>query len=176
MPSDQDEVPAGAVIAAMELVKGLGSDENAMPGGELLSLIRDAGVRPEELTQGFALLIASFMHMPDGPIDRYSRLRQPPTYARVLACRPSHSRRGESQIVAFPGHLARSIQKIASGLDVPVDHSMGECHRVTESFLRFFLAGTQLTESGLAIGISGHLTQHSGDALGERNSIIERRQ
>jgi hypothetical protein len=31
MPSDHDEVPAGAVIAAMELVKGLGSDENAMP-------------------------------------------------------------------------------------------------------------------------------------------------
>jgi hypothetical protein len=31
MPSDQDEVPAGAVIAAMELVKGLGSDENVMP-------------------------------------------------------------------------------------------------------------------------------------------------
>jgi hypothetical protein len=52
MPSDQDEVPAGAVIAAMELVKGLGNDENAMPGGELLGLIRDASVRPEELTQG----------------------------------------------------------------------------------------------------------------------------
>lgn len=27
MPSDQDEVPAGAVIAAMELVKGLGDHE-----------------------------------------------------------------------------------------------------------------------------------------------------
>jgi hypothetical protein len=46
MPSDQDEVRAGAVIAAMELVKGLGSDENAMPGHELLSLIRDASVSP----------------------------------------------------------------------------------------------------------------------------------
>jgi hypothetical protein len=34
MPSDQDEVPAGAVIAAMELVKGLGDNENAMPGDE----------------------------------------------------------------------------------------------------------------------------------------------
>ena len=44
MPSDQAEVPAGAVIAAMELVKGLGSDEHAMPGDELLSLIRDASV------------------------------------------------------------------------------------------------------------------------------------
>jgi hypothetical protein len=67
MPSDHDEISAGAVIAAMELVKGLGSDDNAMPGGELLSLIRDAGVSPEELTQGFALLIASFMHLLDGP-------------------------------------------------------------------------------------------------------------
>jgi hypothetical protein len=69
MPSDHDDVPAGAVIAAMELVKGLGSDENAMPGDELLSLIRDASVSPEELKQGFALLIASFMHMLDGPLD-----------------------------------------------------------------------------------------------------------
>jgi hypothetical protein len=39
------------------------------PGDELLSLIRDASVSPEELTQGFALLIASFMHMLDGPLD-----------------------------------------------------------------------------------------------------------
>jgi hypothetical protein len=52
MPSDQDEVPAGPVIAAMELVKGLGDNENAMPGDELLGLIRDTGVTPEELTQG----------------------------------------------------------------------------------------------------------------------------
>jgi hypothetical protein len=52
----------------MELVKGLGNDENAMPGDELLSLIRDASVSPEELTQGFAL-IASFMHLLDGPMD-----------------------------------------------------------------------------------------------------------
>jgi hypothetical protein len=69
MLSDQDEVPADAVIAAMELVKGLGDNENAMPGDELLSLIRDANVTPEELTQGFALLIYSFMHLLDGPMD-----------------------------------------------------------------------------------------------------------
>jgi hypothetical protein len=52
MPSDQGEVPAGAVIAAMELVKGLGDNENAMPGDELLSLIRETGVTLQELTQG----------------------------------------------------------------------------------------------------------------------------
>ena len=69
MPSDQDEVPAAAVIAAMELVKGLGDNEQAMPGDELLGLIRDTGVTPEELTQGFALLIASFMHLLDGSMD-----------------------------------------------------------------------------------------------------------
>jgi hypothetical protein len=69
MPSDQDEVPAGAVIAAMELVKGLGDNENAMPGDELLGLIHATGVTPEELTQGFALLISSFMHLLDGPMD-----------------------------------------------------------------------------------------------------------
>jgi hypothetical protein len=69
MPSDQDEVPAGAVIAAMQLIKGLGNNENAMPEGELLSLVRDAGVTPAELTQGFALLIHSFMHLLDGPMD-----------------------------------------------------------------------------------------------------------
>jgi hypothetical protein len=50
MPSDQDEVPAGAVIAAMELVKGLGDNEPAMLGDELLSLIRYTGVTLEELT------------------------------------------------------------------------------------------------------------------------------
>jgi hypothetical protein len=47
MPSDQDEVPAGAVIAAMELVKGLGDNEHAMLGDELLSLIRYTGVTLE---------------------------------------------------------------------------------------------------------------------------------
>jgi hypothetical protein len=31
--------------------------------------IRDARVRPEELTQGFALLIGSFRHLLDGPLD-----------------------------------------------------------------------------------------------------------
>ena len=67
MPSDQDEVPAGAVIAAMELVKGLGDNQHAMLGDELLSLIRYTGVTLEELTQGFALLISSFMHLWDGP-------------------------------------------------------------------------------------------------------------
>jgi hypothetical protein len=46
MPSYQDEVPAGAVIAAMGLVKGFGDNENAMPGDELLGLIRDTGVTP----------------------------------------------------------------------------------------------------------------------------------
>jgi len=69
MPSDQDEVPAAAVIAAMELVKGLGDNENAMPGDELLGLIRDTGVTPKELTQGFALLISAFMHLLNEPMD-----------------------------------------------------------------------------------------------------------
>jgi hypothetical protein len=53
----------------MELVKGLGDNENAMPGDELRGLIRDTGVTPEELTQGFALLISSFMHLLDGSMD-----------------------------------------------------------------------------------------------------------
>jgi hypothetical protein len=69
MSSDQDEVPAAAVIAAMELVKGLGDNENAMPGVELLDLIRDTRVTPEELTQGFALLISSFMHLLNEPMN-----------------------------------------------------------------------------------------------------------
>jgi hypothetical protein len=59
----------------MELVKGLGSDENAMPGDQLLSLIRDVSVSPEELTQGFALLIASFMHMLAGSSGHWSWYR-----------------------------------------------------------------------------------------------------
>jgi hypothetical protein len=31
--------------------------------------IRDARVRPKELTRGFALLIGSFRHLLDGPLD-----------------------------------------------------------------------------------------------------------
>jgi hypothetical protein len=80
MPSDQDEVPAAAVIAAMELVKGLGDNEQAMPGDELLGLIRDTGVTPEELTQGFALLISSFMQLLDSPMDLV-----PPVIRRLRA-------------------------------------------------------------------------------------------
>jgi hypothetical protein len=38
MRCDQDEVPAAAVIAAMELVNGLGDKEQAIPGDELLAL------------------------------------------------------------------------------------------------------------------------------------------
>ena len=34
------EVPAGAVIAAMELVKGLGDNENAMPGMHAMLLLK----------------------------------------------------------------------------------------------------------------------------------------
>jgi hypothetical protein len=52
MSGDQDKVPAGAVIGAMELVEGLGDNEHAMFGDELLSLIRYTGVTLEELTQG----------------------------------------------------------------------------------------------------------------------------
>jgi hypothetical protein len=40
-----------------------------MPEDELRGLIRDTGVTPEELTQGFALLISSFMHLLDGSMD-----------------------------------------------------------------------------------------------------------
>jgi hypothetical protein len=47
----------------------LGDNEHAIPGDELLSLIRYTGVTPEELTQGFVLLISSFMHLWDGPMD-----------------------------------------------------------------------------------------------------------
>jgi hypothetical protein len=50
---------------------------------------------------------------------------------------------------------------------------MSKCYGVPEPLLNLFLAGFQLTESGLAIGISGNLAQHSGNALGKRNAIIE---
>jgi hypothetical protein len=40
MAGDQDEVPAGAVIAAMELVKGLGDNENAMRGMHAILLLK----------------------------------------------------------------------------------------------------------------------------------------
>ena len=72
--------------------------------------------------------------------------------------------------------LAYSLSQAEAVGASQVDHSMSKCYRVPEPLLNFFLAGFQLTESGLAIGISRNLTQHSGNALGERNAIIERRQ
>ena len=45
MASDQDEVPAGAVIAAMELVKGLGDNENAMRGMHAMLLLKRCAAR-----------------------------------------------------------------------------------------------------------------------------------
>ena len=44
---------------------------------------------------------------------------------------------------------------------------------VSGPFLDHLLASTQLAESGFAIGFPGHFTQHLGDGLGERNSIVE---
>jgi hypothetical protein len=45
MAGDQDEVPAGAVIAAMELVKGLGDNENAMRGMHAILLLKRCAAR-----------------------------------------------------------------------------------------------------------------------------------
>jgi hypothetical protein len=62
----------------MELVKGLGDNEHAMLGDELLSLIRYTGVTLEELTQGFALLISSFSICGTAPWTLWRRHPQAP--------------------------------------------------------------------------------------------------
>jgi hypothetical protein len=138
MPSDQDEVPAGAVIAAMELVKGLGDNENAMPGDELLGLIRDSGVTPRELTQGFALLISSFMHLLDGPMDLVPpvirKLRAlelvPEEVLPTMAGALTAAALGQS-----PWHWRRAIGAIAPA----AEHSEGPAWAYTAWLLADFL-------------------------------------
>lgn len=55
--SDEVRVSTAALLAAMELIRGMSDHPAATPGDQLLDDIQQAEIRPEELTQAFATLL-----------------------------------------------------------------------------------------------------------------------
>jgi hypothetical protein len=61
--SDEERVSTAALVAAMELLRGMSDHPAATPGDQLLDDIRQAAIGPEELTQAFATLLYGFLHV-----------------------------------------------------------------------------------------------------------------
>jgi hypothetical protein len=60
---DGERVSTAALLAAMELIRGMNDNPAATPGDQLVDDIRQAEIRPEELTQAFATLLYGFLHV-----------------------------------------------------------------------------------------------------------------
>ena len=52
--SAEERVSTAALLAAMELIRGMSDNPAAPPGDQLMADIQQAGIRPEELTEAFA--------------------------------------------------------------------------------------------------------------------------
>ena len=61
--SHEQRVSKAVLVAAMELIRGMSDNPAATPGDQLLDDIRQAEVRPAELTQAFAILLYGFLHV-----------------------------------------------------------------------------------------------------------------
>lgn len=61
--SDEVRVSTAALLAAMELIRGMSDHPAATPGDQLLDDIQQAEIRPEELTQAFATLLYGFLQV-----------------------------------------------------------------------------------------------------------------
>jgi hypothetical protein len=61
--ADEERVSPAALLAAMELIRGMSDNLAATPGDQLMDEIREAEVRPEELTQAFATLLYGFLQV-----------------------------------------------------------------------------------------------------------------
>jgi hypothetical protein len=62
--SDEERVSTAALLAAMELIRGMSDNPTATtPPDQLMDDIQGAQVRPEELTQAFATLLYGFLHL-----------------------------------------------------------------------------------------------------------------
>ena len=59
----EERVSTAALLAAMELIRGMSDNPAATPGEQLLDDIRQAEIRPEELTRAFATLLYGFLHV-----------------------------------------------------------------------------------------------------------------
>jgi hypothetical protein len=69
MSRENREEPAGAVVATMEVIKGLSGDNRAFPPDELIRLSREEELTSQDLLEGFATLVYAFMGMLDEPLD-----------------------------------------------------------------------------------------------------------
>jgi hypothetical protein len=61
--SDAERVSTAALLAAMELMRGMSDNPTATPADQLMDDIREAKIRPEELTQAFATLLYGFLQV-----------------------------------------------------------------------------------------------------------------
>jgi hypothetical protein len=61
--SDEERVSTVALLAAMEFIRGMSDNPAATPGEQLMDEIRQAEIRPEELTQAFATLLYGFLQV-----------------------------------------------------------------------------------------------------------------
>jgi hypothetical protein len=61
--SEEEPVSTAALLAAMELVRGLSANPAATPGDQRLDDIRQAAIRPAELTKAFADLLYGFLQV-----------------------------------------------------------------------------------------------------------------
>ena len=60
---EEERVSTAALLAAMELIRGMSDNPAATPGDRLVDQIRQAELRPEELTQAFATLLYGFLQV-----------------------------------------------------------------------------------------------------------------
>ena len=60
---EEERVSTAALLAAMELIRRMSDNPAATPGDQLMDEIREAEIRPEELTQAFATLLYGFLHV-----------------------------------------------------------------------------------------------------------------
>jgi hypothetical protein len=60
---NEERVSTAALLAAMELIRGMSDNPAATPGEQLMDDIQQAEIHPEELTQAFATLLYGFLHV-----------------------------------------------------------------------------------------------------------------
>jgi hypothetical protein len=61
--SAEERVSTAALLAAMELIRGMSENPAATPADQLLDDIGQAGIGPEELTEAFATLLYGFLQV-----------------------------------------------------------------------------------------------------------------
>ena len=68
--SAEERVSTAALLAAMELIRGMSDNPAATPADQLLDDLEQAAIGPEELTQAFATLLFGFLQVfSDADVD-----------------------------------------------------------------------------------------------------------